>query len=103
MTETVTRLPASGDSATRERRRPGRIQSASLALIPMLRGEFATDEVPDTERRDEAPEVMTSDQASAHSGGRDDLSAARGIMLGLVLGLGAWAIIGAMIWRISGL
>lgn len=102
MTETTTRLPASDDSAIRERRRPGRTEVANPALIPMLRGEFVPDDVLDTERLDEAPQVTTTDHASTDAAMRDDLSAARGMMLGAVLSLGAWAIIGAIIWRVCG-
>lgn len=101
--ETTTRLPASDDGAIGERRRPGRATSVNSALIPMLRGEFATDEVCGTKRLDEVPAVTTADYASTAADMRDDLAAARGIILGAVLGLGAWAIIGAMVWRVCGL
>ena len=101
MTETATRLPTSGDSAIRERRRPGRAESANPALIPVLRGEFAPDELLATERCDEAPGGTAADDASSDT--RDELAAARGIMLGAVLSLGAWAIIGAITWRVCGL
>lgn len=101
MTETATRLPTSGDSEIRERRRPGRAESVNPALIPVLRGEFAPDELLASERRNEPPGVTAADHASSDT--RDDLAAARGIMLGAVLSLGAWAIIGAIIWRVCGL
>lgn len=103
MTETATRITTSDDSAIRERRRPGRPESVNPALIPMLRGDFSPDEVLGTERLDEVPGLTTADHASTDVDVRDDLASARGIMLGAVLGLGSWAIIGTIIWRVCGL
>lgn len=104
MTETATRRPKSDDSVIRDRRRPGRADSVNPAVIPMLRGEFTSDEaLEDTEGHGEAPEVMTTEQGSTDTSLRDDLAAARGTIFGAVVGLAAWAIIGMTIWLIWGL
>ena len=70
------------------RRRPGRTEQVNPHLIPLLRSP-ATMEIP-------AP-LSTAEDARLFG---DDLSAARGIGIGLVLAVPAWAAIGWVAWAL---
>lgn len=67
-----------------ERRRPGRIETVTPALIPLLRGENL---------RDSAPSERV----------RDDLDPVRGIGLGVLLGVLLWAgVVLGLYWVLGG-
>ena len=63
-----------------ERRRPGRPKHASPELVPLLRGKYCS--VPPVEPLP----------------AEDDLAAAKGIALGLLLSLSLWAALGLWVW-----
>lgn len=71
-----------------ERRRPGRMGAISPELIPLLR-DAATTPVP----REETQEDRIGGEPD-----RDDLRAARGLVVAVVLSAPLWGFIGLMIW-----
>jgi hypothetical protein len=75
-----------------DRRRPGRVEYSSPQLIEMMRGQT---------RLDPAASLNTCipfENLGIASDDSDNLSAARGILTGVVLALPLWALIGAGAW-----
>jgi hypothetical protein len=75
-----------------ERRRPGRVEYSSPQLIEMMRGET---------RLDPSASLTTCipfENLGSASDDGDNLSAARGILTGVLLALPLWALIGAGAW-----
>ena len=72
-----------------DRRRPGRIEFQDFPLLPLLRQQSQA----------KAPETCpdNTDRISEHDGS-DELAAARGIGLGMVIGAALWAGIAAAFW-----
>jgi hypothetical protein len=77
---------ATVDATIPDRRRPGRIDTANPHLIALMRGRFRGD-LPE-------PDDAGPDDAAAL---RDDLSAARGIGLAVLIGVLLWAVIAALV------
>lgn len=87
----------SADTAP-DRRRPGRPAHVSPELIPLLRN-AATTEIPDDAVH--ASGAADVDQESFERDA-DNLGAARGLAMGLVLGVSLWGIIGLAVWWLIG-
>jgi hypothetical protein len=68
-----------------ERRRPGRLENVSPELIPILRSNRPLPEFPGQ------PDVPD------HT---DDLSSARGVLVGMAISIPIWCLIGAAAWWI---
>jgi hypothetical protein len=74
------------ESATADRRRPGRLDHVSPNLIPLLRGEVTPGQ----------PLIYETDRLY----GRGDLKPGFGTVVGLFLNLPLWAVIGFAAWAI---
>ena len=72
----ATEPPNTSETAARDRRRPGRVERVSPELIPLLR----------KEQRDAIP----VNDPPVEAEGEDQLSAARGILVGLGLSVPLW-------------
>jgi len=73
---------AGGENKPKDRRRPGRPETVSSALLPLLRGQV--EEPPQTEP---LPDVDP-----------DDSRALKGITVGVIISTGLWALIGGVAW-----
>lgn len=71
-----------------DRRRPGRMEDASPSLVPLLRNPIAI-EIPPDER-------PGTDYV------RDELGAAKGIAVGLLLVVPFWCLVALVVWWVIG-
>jgi hypothetical protein len=99
--ETTAAPPQSGDEAERtpgaldgshivDRRRPGRAEYKNQHLIALLRNEPISSSPGLSDIRNDVSSY-TEDDA-------DDLRPAKGIVMGVLLGLALWLIIGSLVW-----
>jgi hypothetical protein len=78
-----------------DHRRPGRVDAVSPALLPLLRGTALPEEVA---WQEEVPQ--SRDAIEGYDPNADQLSAAKGILLALIVLLPFWAFAGFMAWKI---
>jgi len=85
-------------STPRDRRRPGRSGSVNPALIPLLR-RAPPQANPDIS--DASADAATGNEADFFIEPADDLSAAKGILLGILLVIPFWGLVGCLVWWIA--